>query len=140
MSPRQARLDSCASIGLYIKECVLLSEHEKLNYVEFPVKDIHVAKDFFAKVFSWRFEDFGDAYTAFYDAGIDGGFFKSDQTVQASLGSVLLVFYSDNLEMTMEKILAAKGSISQDIFSFPGGRRFHFLDPNGNEYAVWSKS
>ncbi len=117
-----------------------MSNHEKLNYVEFPVKDLALTKSFFGEVFNWRFEDFGDNYTAFYDAGIDGGFFQSDQTVQASAGSVLLVFYSDSLEATIDKILAANGSISQDIFSFPGGRRFHFLDPNGNEYAVWSKT
>jgi len=119
---------------------VLLSGYEKLNYIEFPVKNIDVAKGFFSEVFGWRFEDFGDSYAAFYGAGIDGGFFQADQTVQVSSGSVLLVFYSDNLEATIDKILAANGSISQDIFSFPEGKRFHFLDPCGNEYAVWTKT
>lgn len=116
-----------------------MSHHEKLNYIEFPVKDIERAKRFFGQVFNWRFEDFGDEYTAFYDAGFDGGFFKSDQVVSTSHGSVLLVFYSDDLESTMKKILAENGSIIKPIFSFPGGRRFHFTDSCGNEYAVWSK-
>lgn len=117
-----------------------MSDYEKLNYIEFPVKSIAVAKGFFGEVFGWRFEDFGDSYTAFYGAGIDGGFFQADQTVRVSSGSVLLVFYSDNLATTIDKILMANGSISQDVFSFPGGKRFHFLDPGGNEYAVWTKT
>lgn len=115
-----------------------MNEHEKVNYVEFPAKDIEAAKSFFSTVFSWSFTDFGPEYTAFSNAGIDGGFFKSDLTVSTEQGSALIVFYSTDLHATQLKIEKAGGSIIQPIFSFPGGRRFHFGDLNGNEYAVWS--
>ncbi len=115
-----------------------MNEHEKINYVEFPAKDIGVAKGFFTTVFGWSFVDYGPEYAAFSNAGLDGGFFKSDFTVSTEKGSALIVFYSTDLDQTQAKIEGAGGSIIQPIFSFPGGRRFHFADPNGNEYAVWS--
>jgi len=115
-----------------------MSEHEKINYVEFPAKDIKVAKSFFESAFGWSFVDYGDEYTAFSDAGINGGFFKSDLSTLTSNGSALVVLYSENLEETQLKIEHAGGSIIKPIFSFPGGYRFHFCDPNGNEFAVWS--
>lgn len=115
-----------------------MSKHEKINYIEFPAKDINVAKTFFTAAFGWTFVDYGPDYTAFSDQGIDGGFFKADLSVSAKEGSALIVFYSNELEKTQSKIETAGGTILQDIFSFPGGRRFHFADPNGNEYAVWS--
>ena len=115
-----------------------MTEHEKINYVEFPAKDLKATKAFFAAVFGWSFVDYGPEYTAFSNAGLDGGFFKSDLTVSTDNGSALIVFYSKTLEQTQTKIEQAGGSIVHPIFSFPGGRRFHFSDPNGNEYAVWS--
>ena len=115
-----------------------MNECEKINYVEFPAKNIEATKDFFATVFGWSFADYGPEYTAFSNAGIDGGFFQSDLSASTENGSLLIVFYSKNLEQTQSKIKSAGGSIIKPIFSFPGGRRFHFSDPNGNEYAVWS--
>lgn len=115
-----------------------MNKHEKINYVEFPAKDTQVAKDFFTEVFAWTFTDYGPDYTAFENQGLDGGFFTSDQTTSTQNGSALIVFYSNALEQTQEKIEKAGGKIIQEIFTFPGGRRFHFTDPNGNEYAVWS--
>ncbi len=115
-----------------------MNEHEKINYVEFPAKDIEAAKSFFSSVFGWSFVDYGPEYTAFSNEGLDGGFFQSELTVSTESGSALLVFYSDELEGTQSKIENAGGSIIKPIFDFPGGRRFHFGDPNGNEYAVWS--
>lgn len=112
--------------------------HEKINYLEFPAKDIEATKVFFTTVFGWSFEDYGPEYCAFSNAGIDGGFFKSDLSASTKNGSALIVFYSNELEKTQSKIKNAGGSIIHDVFSFPGGRRFHFSDPNGNEYAVWS--
>lgn len=112
--------------------------HEKINYVEFPAKDIEATKAFFNSVFGWSFEDFGAEYTAFSNEGLNGGFYKSDLSVSAKNGSALIVFYSKNLEGTKLKIENAGGSILKPIFSFPGGHRFHFVDPSGNEYAVWS--
>ena len=115
-----------------------MKQHEKINYVEFPAKDIESTKAFFCEVFGWSFIDYSPEYTAFSNEGIDGGFFASDLTASTSNGSALIVFYSRDLEQTQSKIEKAGGSIIKSIFSFPGGRRFHFGDPNGNEYAVWS--
>lgn len=115
-----------------------MNEHEKINYVEFPAKDIEAAKAFFNTAFGWSFVDYGPEYTAFSNEGLDGGFYQSDLTVSTEKGSALIVFYSKALDDTLSKIESAGGSIIKPIFSFPGGRRFHFSDPNGNEYAVWS--
>lgn len=115
-----------------------MPEHEKLNYVEFPSKDLQATKKFFNLVFNWEFVDYGPEYIAFSNAGIDGGFFKSEQSVATKNGSVLLVFYSNNLASTQLKIEKAGGTVIEPTYSFPGGCRFHFADPCGNEFAVWS--
>lgn len=117
-----------------------MKEHEKINYVEFPAKDLAAIKSFFTAAFGWSFEDFGPEYTAFSDQGIDGGFYLSEQSSSTERGSALIVFYSRELEQTQKKIENTGGVIVKPIFSFPGGRRFHFADPNGNEFAVWSDS
>lgn len=116
----------------------MMNKHEKINYLEFPARDIEAVKAFFAEVFEWSFTDYGPEYTAFSNAGIEGGFYKSDLASSTLQGSVLVVFYSEKLKLTLSKIELAAGSIIKPIYSFPGGRRFHFSDPNGNEYAVWS--
>jgi uncharacterized protein len=115
-----------------------MHQHEKIDYVEFPARDIAATKKFFNQVFQWTFVDYGPKYTAFYNEGIDGGFFLSSLKAESGSGSALIVFYSENLEKTKKKIEDAEGKIVQDIFTFPGGRRFHFTDPNGNEFAIWS--
>ena len=115
-----------------------MPNHELINYVEFPSKDLEVTKAFFLAVFGWQFVDYGPDYTAFANQGLNGGFFRSDLTATTERGSALIVFYSKTLEQTEQKILAAGGSIVKPTYPFPGGRRFHFADPNGNEYAVWS--
>ena len=115
-----------------------MDEHEKINYVEFPARDIEAAKKFFTTVFAWSFVDYGSDYTAFTNEGIVGGFFKSALSSSAKKGAALIVFYSNDLNMTKSKIEKAGGSNLKAIFCFPGGRRFHFSDPNGNEYAVWT--
>jgi len=116
----------------------MTDKHEKINYVELPATSLTATKAFFSQVFDWAFEDFGDGYTAFSNAGIDGGFFQSDQASTTATGAALIVFYSDDLEATQIKIEQAGGVIVQAIFAFPGGRRFHFTEPSGNEFAVWS--
>ena len=115
-----------------------MHQHEKINYVEFPALDLEKTKEFFTKTFGWSFEDFGPDYTAFGDQGLDGGFYRSDLRSRAEQGGALIVFYSEDLESTQEKIIAAGGRINKPIFSFPGGRRFHFMEPSGNEFSVWS--
>lgn len=115
-----------------------MSSHEKINYIELPACNLSATKDFFVAVFNWQFEDYGEGYTAFSNAGIDGGFYQSDLRATANKGSALVVLFSDNLEQTQQKVVRAGGRITTDIFSFPGGRRFHFIEPSGNELAVWS--
>ncbi len=112
--------------------------HGKINYVEFPVRDIEKTKTFFNTAFGWSFIDYGPDYIAFSDQSIDGGFFKSDLCASTKNGSALIVFYSNALENTLAKIKSAGGTIIKPIYPFPGGRRFHFCDPNDNEYAVWT--
>lgn len=115
-----------------------MNEHEKINYVEFPSSDLEATKHFYTKVFGWSFQDFGPDYTAIQEAGLDGGFFKADLRSSTQNGSALIVLYSASLERTQAKVESAGGKIIKPIFSFPGGRRFHFEDPTGNELAVWS--
>ena len=113
-------------------------KHEKLDYVEFAARDLDATKAFFNRVFNWTFTDYGEAYTAFDHQGIMGGFYQASLASDPSRGGALLVFYSRNIENTMSKITAASGEIVRPIFEFPGGRRFHFIEPSGNEFAVWS--
>ena len=116
-----------------------MNESGKINYIEMPSRDLEATKTFFASAFGWSFVDYGPEYVAIQDAGIDGGFFKSDKAATTINGSVLVVLYSDTLEDTQARIRDSGGKIIKGIFSFPGGRRFHFADPSGNEYAVWSE-
>jgi len=113
--------------------------HEKMNYVELPAKDLAATKAFFESVFGWSFVDYGPEYTAFENQGLDGGFFQSDLASSTEKGAALIVFYSNQLEATLAKVEKAGGSILRPIYSFPGGRRFHFTEPSGNEFAVWSE-
>ncbi|MDO6445275.1 VOC family protein [Colwellia sp. 1_MG-2023] len=114
------------------------NKNEKLNYVEFPAQDIQATKQFFQTAFNWSFVDYGPDYTSFSDQGLDGGFYRADLKSTTANGSALLVLLSENLEQTQENVEQAGGQISQAIFDFPGGRRFHFIEPSGNELAVWS--
>ncbi|MBL3601860.1 MAG: VOC family protein [gamma proteobacterium endosymbiont of Lamellibrachia anaximandri] len=88
-----------------------MNKHEKINYVEFPAKNIEATKQFFATAFNWSFVDYGPEYTAFSDEGIDGGFFKSNLSSSTENGSALVVFYSNDIEKTQTKIQQAGGSL-----------------------------
>ena len=115
-----------------------MHDHEKLDYVEYPAVNLEATRNFFREVFGWTFEEFGPDYCAFAGQGLDGGFYRSDLYSSTRNGSALLVFYSSDLEATLAKIERAGGRIEKPIFAFPGGRRFHFSEPSGNEFAVWS--
>lgn len=108
--------------------------NEQIQYVEFLTKDIPRIKDFYIQAFGWEFTDYGAEYTAFAGEAVDGGFAVGEPAA----GSILIILYATDLEATKSKVVAAGGEINQEIFSFPGGRRFHFIDPDGNELAVWS--
>jgi len=116
-----------------------MPSHEKIDYLEYPAQDLEATKLFFTKVFNWQFVDYGPEYTAFDKQGVEGGFYKAELTSNSDKGAALTVFYSDDLEKTLKKVSDAGGEIVKPVFSFPGGRRFHFLEPSGNEFAVWGK-
>lgn len=115
-----------------------MNEHEKLNYLEFAARDMEASKAFFGAAFGWEFEDYGPDYTAFSNAGLDGGFYRADLCSRADQGAALMVFYSKDIDSTQASVEQAGGEICQAIFDFPGGRRFHFIEPSGNEFAVWT--
>lgn len=117
-----------------------MTEKAQLNYAEFATTDITASKAFFGDVFGWLFTDYGSEYSAFSNAGLEGGFFVSSTVAKASNGAPLLVFYSKNIEQTQREVEQGGGQISKPIFEFPGGCRFHFIEPGGNEFAVWSES
>jgi hypothetical protein len=106
-----------------------------INYVEFKAKDLEKIKKFYTVSFDWTFTDYGPTYTAFSDSGLEGGFEKINTDI---VNGALIVLYHKNLVLIKNKIVEASGNITKDIFSFPGGHRFHFIDPSGNELAVWS--
>lgn len=111
----------------------------RIDYLEIPARDLEKTKRFFEDVFGWSFTDYGDAYTSFEDGRLSGGFFASDRVATVDEGSVLIVIYHDDLASALARVEEHGGAIVRDIFSFPGGRRFHFTDPSGNEFAVWSE-
>lgn len=104
--------------------------------MEFKAHDLEHIKTFYKNAFGWSFTDYGPDYTAFSGSGLSGGFAKSDQPV---INGVLVVLYHENLEEISKKVVANGGTITVPVFSFPGGRRFHFSDPSGNELAIWSE-
>ncbi len=110
-------------------------QDRRIDYVEFSATDIGAVKRFYADVFGWEFEDYGPDYTAFRDGRMNGGFAKVEQV---AAGGPLVVIYAIDLEALRAAVKAAGGAITKEIFSFPGGRRFQFRDPSGNELAVWT--
>lgn len=111
---------------------------QKVDYIEFPCADLDAVQSFYEQAFAWEFTDYGPEYRSFTDGKIDGGFRRADLNSSTKNGAALVILYAEDLEATRDKVVASGGAIVQDIFSFPGGRRFHFADPNNNELAVWS--
>lgn len=111
------------------------AENNHINYIELYAKDLDLVKKFYSEAFGWTFTDYGPTYTAFSNSGLEGGFETRDNPI---VNGALVILYHNNLESIKAKVIACSGKISTDIFSFPGGRRFHFIDPAGNELAVWS--
>ena len=107
----------------------------RIDYIEFGATDVAAAKRFYVDVFGWKFTDYGPDYTSFDDGRITGGFRKVER---ATPGGVLVVIFAMDLAAAEAKVRKAGGRIVKPVFEFPGGRRFHFTDPSGNELAVWS--
>ena len=105
-----------------------------INFIELPAKDLAAAKDFYSGVFGWSLTDFGPSYSSTMTGDVDLGL-QGDSS--AATASPLAVIAVENLEAALDAVVKAGGKITMPIFGFPGGRRFHFLDPNGNELAAW---
>jgi predicted enzyme related to lactoylglutathione lyase len=117
----------------YIK---MSQSNNHINYIELYTNNLESIKTFYTKVFGWTFTDYGPNYTAFSDSGLAGGFEKTEQPIT---NGALIVIYHNNLEVIKKQITDYGCTISVDIFSFPGGRRFQFIDPSGNELAIWTE-
>ncbi|HEX5004879.1 MAG TPA: VOC family protein [Gemmatimonadales bacterium] len=117
------------------------AEHDRrIDYIEFPAVGLPATKRFYQEVFGWKFTDYGPDYASFEDGRLDGGFHAGDGARKTTgMGSgALVVLFAVDLADTEARVRRAGGAIVTPPFSFPGGRRFHFTDPSGNELAVWS--
>ena len=116
--------------------------HESLpntiDYIEMPSRDLAKTKKFFSSLLGRLFVDYGPDYASFDDGRMAGGFFASEKSADMDAGAPLIVFYHGELETMKTKVVDLGGQITRDIFDFPGGRRFHFREPGGGEFAVWS--
>jgi predicted enzyme related to lactoylglutathione lyase len=112
-------------------------EHHTIDYIEFSVTDMAAAKAFYGAAFGWEFNDYGPDYAGIRRGDGEAGGLRQDASVQR--GGPLVVLFSEDLDATAAKVREAGGRITKEPFSFPGGRRFHFEDPSGNELAVWSE-
>jgi hypothetical protein len=112
--------------------------HHSIDYVEFPVRDVAAAKRFYSAAFGWKFTDYGPGYAGIRGDGREiGGLAQADAVHK---GGPLVVLYSRDLDASVAAVKSAGGKIVREPFAFPGGRRFHFEDPSGNELAVWSEA
>ena len=116
-----------------------MREDGKIDYVEFPATAIPAVKAFYSAAFGWTWVDYGPDYVSVDNAGVDGGF-NGDASDEGGATQPLVVLYAHDIEAMAAKVTAAGGVIVKPIFPFPGGRRFHFTDPSGNELAVWSET
>ena len=110
-------------------------QDRRVDYIEFLTTNIEETKRFYSAVFGWEFTDYGPEYTSFTDGRLGGGFALAPEV---AAGGPLVVLYATNLGEIEASIRERGGRIVRDPFDFPGGRRFHFTDPSGNELAVWS--
>lgn len=113
-----------------------MHSHHSIDYVEFTVRDLPAAKRFYTAAFGWKFNDYGPAYAGIQAADREVGGLRQSDEVRTT--GPLVILYSDDLDASVEAVMGAGGRILQEPYAFPGGRRFHFADPSGNELAVWS--
>lgn len=135
MEELRALTSGVLTLGHHAKETVMETTRDrKIDYLEFTSTNIEATKAFYQKVFGWSFEDYGPEYTSFSDGRITGGF-KSGETGGSS--GPLVVIFVDDLDAAEQRVRAVGGVVTKERFSFPGGSRFHFRDPGGNELAAW---
>jgi len=112
--------------------------HHGIDYIEISVTDMAESKRFYEAAFGWNFNDYGPGYAGIQKHGGEAGGLRLEPKVSG--GGPLVILYSNDLDMTLAKVREAGGWIATEPFDFPGGRRFHFEDPSGNELAVWSEN
>jgi uncharacterized protein len=112
--------------------------HHAIDYIEIAVTDVAEAKRFYGSAFGWEFNDYGPGYAGIKGPSHEVGGLRQEEQVR--VGGPLVVLYSRTLEDTQALVQKAGGRIAKEPFDFPGGRRFHFTDPSGNELAVWSEA
>ncbi len=110
--------------------------HHAIDYIELTVPDLATGKAFYAAAFGWTFNDYGPSYSGIVGADREQG--GLSQGEPPGRGGPLVILYSEDLEATLSAVKAAGGEITTEPFDFPGGRRFHFADPGGNELGVWT--
>ena len=110
-------------------------QDRRIDYIELPATDVAEAKKFYAAVFGWEFTDYGPGYSSFHDGRLAGGLTGEGRV---ATGGPLIVLYAIDLEAIQDQVREHGGTIVKETFEFPGGRRFHFTDPSGNELAVWT--
>lgn len=113
--------------------------HHTIHYIELPAVSVGDMKSFYGEVFGWTFTDYGPEYVAFHGAGIEGGFEQSREYISPQKPGAFVILYSDDLDVSKAAICKAGGDITVDTYSFPGGKRFHFKDPSGNELGMWTE-
>jgi len=113
-----------------------MSVEKRIDYIEIPVTDLEQTREFFVALFGWEFTEYGPDYFSFDDGRLVGGIRRAEEPAPAS--GVLIVFFSEDIERDYERVKELGATISQETFAFPGGRRFHFVDPAGTEFAIWS--
>lgn len=115
------------------------SRPKTIDYIEMPSCDLSATKQFFTALFSWAFQDYGPDYASFDDGRMAGGFYRAEKTAGVEAGGALIVFYHRDLAGVLAEVKKLGGEITREIFEFPGGRRFHFREPGGGEFATWSE-
>ena len=113
-----------------------MSAPHRVDFFELPVVDLEVAKAFYARAFGWTFTDYGGHYSDIHGAGLSGGL--RPVAARPPRGGAMVILWSDDLEASERAVVGAGGEVVER-HDFPGGRRFQFLDPSGNELAVWTK-
>jgi len=114
--------------------------HHAINYIELAVTDLAVAREFYSAAFGWSFNDYGPGYSGIRSADGDGEIGGLNPAGEVRPGGPLVLLYSDDLDTTLAAVQAAGGRVVQGPYDFPGGRRFHFADPSGNQLGVWAGS
>ncbi len=113
-----------------------MHSHHSIDYIELTVRDLAAAKRFYAEAFGWTFTDYGPIYAGIQGEGREVGGLHQSSEIRTT--GPLVILYSDDLEASVNAVLAAGGQVLKQPYAFPGGRRFHFADPSGNELAMWS--